>query len=135
MILLFLILFGAAQEQAIRFTTYDVTIDTGDAPLAAYQFELVCGKQSRIVGVEGGEGPHFSKAPHYDPAALQGGRIVIAAFTTDEAPPKGRVRVARLHFQETGSSEGYTPRLVTAAAPGGKRIKATIELRLAGGKK
>src|SRR5205085_6970602 len=85
--------------------------------------------QAKIVGVEGvGEKP-----PYYDPAALQGGRIILANFSTEPALPSGRVLVARVHFQETGAPV-YTPTLMAAAAPGGERLEPTIELVRAGGK-
>lgn len=113
-----------------RFVALDVYVDTGGKPLAAWQFELAC--PSAIVGVEGGAAP-FAEPPHHDPAALQGGRIVVAAFTLDPDPPGGRVRVARLHMEERGAVE-YAPRLVAAGAPGGGRLEAKIEIVRTGGK-
>ena len=121
------------EKPEVRFVAIDVMIDAGKSPLAAYQFELTGGDAARIVGVEGGAGP-FREAPYHDPAALQGGRIIIAAFTTDPHPPSGRVHVARLHLMETGSPE-YSAKLVVAAAPGGKPIEAKVELVRTGGKK
>lgn len=125
--LLALAALGAAPQQAPpRFVALEVYIDTGDKALAAWQFELAC--DAKIVGVEGEKEP-----PYYDPAALQGGRIVLASFTTDPNPPAGRVRVARLHMEERGAVE-YAPRLVVAGAPGGGRIDARIEIVRRGGK-
>ena len=136
-VVLILWLQNQPQEDQIRFTAIDVYADAGEKELAAYQVEILCdASQSKIVGVEGGETKHYSEAPYYDPAALRGGRIIIAAFTTEEKPPAGRTRVARVHIQETGSGQpSYTARLMTAASPGGARVDAKIELLRTGGAK
>src|SRR5262249_35839325 len=133
---------NVTEEEAIRFRAIDVYADAGQKALAAYQIEILCDDaRSKIVGVEGGETKHYSGAPYYDPAALHatstgGGRIIIAAFTTEESPPAGRTRVARVHFQETGPGQPkYTARLMAAASPGGARVDARIELLRTGGSK
>jgi hypothetical protein len=109
-----------------RFRPVAVYVDTGSAPLAAYQVEVTVGTAeptAKIVGVEGGEAAAFRPAPYYDPAALQGGRIVIAAFTTDTTPPHGHVRVATLHlFEPAGCVPGYRARLVVAVTADGAII-------------
>jgi hypothetical protein len=120
-----------AVPQDARFVAYDVVVDASQ-PLAAWQAELTASGDAKIVGVEGGEGAVYAKPPYHDPAALQGGRIVLGAFTTDAAP-QGRVRVARIHVMERGAAE-WTSRLVAAAAPGGARIEAKLELVRTGGK-
>jgi hypothetical protein len=120
----------------MRFRALDVFIDTGGRPLAAWQIEIR-GEDgtSKIVGVEGGEPAPFAGAPYYDPAALQGGRIIIAAFTTDENPPAGRIRVARLHLVEAGGEKPvYSARVLAAATRGGERIDVRVELKEPGGK-
>ena len=114
--------------EPVKFIALDVFVDPGGKPLVAWQIEIVCDvNQSKIVGVESGEVPFNLKAPHYDPRAFQGGRIVIAAFTTEKNPPSGRIRVARLHFLETGSAD-YASKLITAASPGAGGIDVKIEL-------
>jgi hypothetical protein len=119
-----------AQQSAVRFVAVDVYANTGTSPLAAWQIEVNCDpSQAKIVGVEG----VGDKPPYYDPAALEGGRIILANFSTESELPSGRVLVARIHFQETGSPV-YTPTLMAAAAPGGERLEPTIELIRAGGK-
>ena len=119
-------------DHAVRFTTYDVFVDTGAERLGAYQVEIICDTaQSTIVGVESGVAPFDESAPYYDPAALKKGRIILAAFTSDKRPPAGRIRVARVHFQETGLGE-YSSKLILAASPGADRIQATITLVRAG---
>ncbi len=121
----------ASRGEPPRFVALDVYVDTGGKPLAAWQFELAC--PAAIVGVEGGTVP-FAEPPYYDPAALQGGRIVVAAFTLDPNPPGGRIRIARLHMEERGAVD-YAPRLIAAGAPGGGRLEAKIEIVRTGGKR
>lgn len=131
----FLVLLLLPAQEEVRFAAVDVYMNSGDRPLAAYQIEIVGeSKNAKIVGVEGGEATAFKAPPYYDPAALKGGRIIIAAFTLTETPPTGRIRVARIHFQETGDVD-YVPKLIAAAGPGSDRIEAKIELVRAGGKK
>ncbi len=116
--------------EGMSFRAVDVLLDPLGKPLAAWQVEVIAQGPGggTIVGVEGGDGPHFSKAPYYDPAALQGGRIIIAAFTTEEGPPAAKFRAARLHLAERGGPASYTARIMAAAAPGGERIEAAVEL-------
>jgi len=128
-VLLLTILFA---RQDVGFVAYDLVLDTAGKPLAAYQLEVT--GAGKVVGVEGGDRKPFAAAPYYDPAALQGGRIVLAAFTTEENAPAGKVRVARLHMQEAGATD-YATKLVVAASPGGERIAAKIELVRQGEKK
>ena len=104
------------------FTAVDVYVES-PRPLAAWQLEIRT--DAAIVGVEGGE-KAYAEPPFYDPKALQGGRIVLAAFTTGAAP-RGRVRVARLHLLEKGVA-GLAASDVVAAAPGGARLDVKIEL-------
>ena len=111
------------QEGETRFSAIDVFVNA-DGPLAAWQLELAT--SAKIVGIEGGDGL-FKEPPTYDSAALNGGRIAIAGMTMAEKPPAGRVRVARLHLMETGSTV-YTPKLVAAGGPGGVKVSATVEL-------
>jgi len=119
-----------ARQTEPRFVAVDVYADTGGRPLAAWQIELSCDPaQAKIVGVEGAG----AKPPYYDPEALMGGRIILADFSTEPAPPSGRVLVARVHFRETGSPV-YAPTLMAAAAPGGERFEPRIEIVRAGGK-
>jgi hypothetical protein len=115
--------------EGIRFRPVDVVIDTGAQPLAAYQLELSYDQEvTRLVGIEGGEGP-FNPAPYYDPRGLEGGRVVIAAFTTNGNPPAGRIRVARIHLAYEGEAAPVLDsRLVLAATVGGVRVDAALEL-------
>jgi len=113
----------------IRFRPVHVYVDPAGAPLAAYQLEIVVDGNAMIVGVEGGEHPAFAWPPHYDPAALTGGRIILAAFDTGTELPTQRTRVATVHMRETGSVEpSYHATLQIAGGPDGRPIEATVEL-------
>jgi len=117
-------------EAQPRFGCVEVFVDSGAQPLAAWQIELAAetGKV-KIVGIEGGEHPAFKDAPHYDPAAIQHERVIIAAFNTGRDLPQGKTRVARIHVQITGNVEPeYAVRLEVAAAPDGRRVEATATL-------
>ncbi|MBN1917293.1 MAG: hypothetical protein JW889_05235 [Verrucomicrobia bacterium] len=111
----------------VRFRAVDVIIDTGDKPLAAYQFEFVAETGTiAIVGVEGGEHPAFAEPPYYDAAALHENHIIIAAFSTQKDLPAGKTRVARIHVQVTGDTEPqYVVALRIAASPEGAHIQAS----------
>lgn len=114
-----------------RFTWVDVYVDSGNKPLAAYQVEFKTDSDSaKLVGVEGGDPPAFTKAPYYDPAALSHNRVIVAAFSTARELPAGKVRVARLHLCiEGGGKVSYTVRLIVAASVDGKPIDATTSLK------
>ena len=116
---------------AVRFEAMDVYVDSGKHKLVAYQVEMRFDKNRvEIVGVEGGEVGAFREAPHYDARGLAGGKIILAAFTTDHKnAPMGRTRVARSHLRiEGGEKPEVEIRLMTAAEPGGRRIAAKAEL-------
>jgi len=115
-------------EPSVRFAPVHIYIDSGDAPLAAYQFELRATTSSvKIVGVESGEHPAFNDAPYYDPAALMNDRIIIAAFSTGADLPKGRTRIATIHLQITGDTEPrYELKLTVAADADGREFPAEI---------
>ncbi len=136
---------GRTGEPSVRFAPVHVYLDSGDAPLAAYQFELVCGvpvrasesnasrghyeQQVKIVGVEGGEHPAFNDAPYYDPAALANDRIIIAAFHTGADLPKGRTRIATIHLQIPADAEPeYELKLAVAADANGREFPAELTL-------
>ncbi len=115
----------------VRFAPVHVYLDSGDKPLAAYQFELKARTgQIKIVGVEGGEHPAFQEAPYYDPAALMNDRIIIAAFNTGSDLPHGRTRIATIHLQILGDAEPqYELKLMVAADKEGEKIPAELSLQ------
>lgn len=112
----------------IRFRTVDISLDTKDKPLAAYQLEFsATAGDVKIVGIEGGDHPAFSQPPFYDPKAMQHDRVIIAAFSTEAADrlPKGKTRVATIHTQTKGTVEPkFELKLQAAANAGGNKIAA-----------
>jgi hypothetical protein len=121
----------------VRFAPLHIYLDSGNKPLAAFQFELkATAGQIKIVGVEGGQHKAFKEAPYYDPAALANDRIIIAAFNTGRELPKGRTRIATIHLQIIGDAEpDYELKLTVAADANAKEIPAEIsfETRLGEG--
>jgi hypothetical protein len=119
-----------AQPEArqVVFGAFEVFVDSGDEPLAAYQVEIkdMLGR-ARIVGIEGGVEP-YTLAPHYDPRAMQREHVIIGAFSTSDKLPRGRVRVARLHIMSEGGEPEFQVVLTTAGAPGGRKINANVTL-------
>jgi hypothetical protein len=113
-----------------RFVAVDVYVEAGDRKLAAWQVEVATGERATIVGVEGGEPAAYREPPTYDPEAIHGGKIILAAFTTADAP-SGRVRVARLHLMESDMAK-LEGKVVAAAKPGGDRFEAKVTLERMG---
>lgn len=122
----------AAQDPAPQspFRVVDVVVDSGTSALGAWQCQIAIeGNGARVVSVEGGEAPAFRRAPYHDPAAFQKGRLVIAAFSTDDALPKGSVLVARLHLHvDAGAQYRLAVAVQAAAGPDGTSIPATAQL-------
>lgn len=123
---------AAPQEPAAaspRLQAWDVFLDAGGRRIAAWQFEWrIDGGGARIVGLEGGEPGAFADAPYYDPAALQGGRIVVAAFSTADELPRGRFRAARVHLiVDAGARPRFDVELQACAGADGSAIDATID--------
>jgi hypothetical protein len=112
----------------VRFKMLDIIIDAGDANLAAYQFELATPDGTTLVGVENGEHQAFATAPHYDPAALNARRIIVAAYSTDARLPTGETRVCTLRVQQIGPDVPPTIALVLAADKDGNAIDASIAI-------
>lgn len=119
-----------ATRDQVRFVAVDVYLDSGDVPLAAYQFELTArGGDVKIVGVEGGEHAAFAGPPYYDPKALTQDRIIIAAFSTAENLPSGKTRVARVHLRISGEPPPvFDVQLIVAADGEGQSIEATCDV-------
>lgn len=122
---------AAGNRESVRFRTAEIFIDSGEEKMTAWQVEVLYDKESvAIVGLEGGDAV-FAQPPYYDPKGMDGGRIVIAAFTTDdEKAPVGKFRVARLHLRISGPEPEMTIRLIAAAKPGGEKIPAIPALAM-----
>ncbi len=117
-------------QAPVRFEAVDVYMDSGEVPLAAYQFELAAETgEIKIVGIEGGEHPAFKEPPYYDPAALSNDRIIVAAFNTGQDLPSGKTRVATVHLQISAETEPeLVVKLEVSATVEGKKIPATATL-------
>jgi hypothetical protein len=127
------VLAGAAQAQdaatpAVRFAPVDVRVECEGGTLAAYQLELIVDGEARIVGVEGGEPEAFRAAPYYDPAALQRGRIVIAAFSTATALPSSSPRLLTLHLRETDQAPRHVLKVHASVDRDGQAIACRFDL-------
>ena len=113
-----------------RFEAIDVFVDSGELPLAAYQFELnslTAGVE--IVGIEGGEHAAFAEPPYYDSKAMNGNRVILAAFNTGKELPKGKSRVARVHVQVEGPEDRtWQTSLIASATTDGQRIPASLSI-------
>ncbi len=122
-------------KETVRFRAVDISLDTKDKPLAAYQLEfLATAGDVKIVGIEGGEHSAFAQPPFYDPKAMQQDRVITAAFSTEVADklPKGKTRVATIHIQTKGAVEPkFELKLQVAADAGGNKItaQASVEER------
>jgi len=112
------------RPDSVRFEAVDVFVDSGDKPLAAYQFELKARSgEVLLAGLEGGEDAAFKAAPYYDTTALLQNKVIVAAFSTAPDLPHGRTRVARLMVQVTGPAEpAYDATLSVAGSTDGKPI-------------
>lgn len=113
--------------RAVEFEAVDIVIDTGGRPMAAFQFEVTA--DAKLVSVENGD--LQERPPYHDPAALQGGRVIVAEYTIAK-PHSGKVRAATLHFQHDGKPD-YKARIIVVAGPEGERMDATIEVVRRGG--
>ena len=127
---------GAASQPpepaAVSFGAVHVFVETDTEPLAAYQLELRATTGNvRIVGIEGSEHRVFAEPPYYDPAAMEGDRVIIAGFSTApaEALPSGRTRIATIHVQVTGEVQPeYDASLTVAATVDGRAIPGRLIL-------
>lgn len=120
----------AGSEDPLRFVTYELFVDPNGAPLAAWQvrFEDPTGA-AKLVGVEGGEDASFRDAPFYDPQALQGGAVVLAAFDPEGAGHSAETLVARVHFAITADQDpSFNVTTEVVASPDGPIQGATARL-------
>lgn len=120
----------ADEEGRIGFCTVDIFVDSGSAPLAAYQLRFaVTNGVAKIVGIEGGEHPAFRQPPFYDPKAIQSEVAILASFNTGPAAelPTAKTRVATIHLQTTGTTTPqFEVKLQTAADAQGNKTSGTV---------
>jgi len=112
-----------------HFTTVDLFVDPHGNALAAYQLEFVADPaRVTLVGIEGGEHPAYHQPPYYDPKALSGNRVILAALSTASDPPSARTRVATLHLRVSGGRDEptYQAKLEVAGNREGKPIAADV---------
>mgnify|MGYP001556498063 CR=1 FL=1 len=135
-----LVVTGAARQTPAaptdRWLAFDVLIDPHGRPLAAYQVDLIAPPAARILGVEGGDGRAFNAAPYYDPQALPHNRIILAAYSLDQALPSHRTRVARLHLHIAGGGAAgaggaltFAAKVVVAVDPAGQPLAASVQVQ------
>ena len=115
------------------YVIVDVIAVTTEA-VAAWQVQVDCpDPEALLVGVENGDADAFPDAPHHDPAALQGRRIILADYSTAarESLPRGRIRLATLHVERpAGMRPGLTVSDPLFATHDGARIQASVTLEI-----
>ncbi len=112
------------------FVALDVFVDVGEHALAAWQLEVRdAAGAAKLSGVEGGAHPAFAEPARFDPRAVNGGRVVLAAFQTGAELPHGRTRVATLHFAvDAGATPRFEVELGAAVGRNGETLAATAEI-------
>lgn len=117
-------------EQSVRFGAVDVFVDPQGQPLAAYQIEIDAEPLGvELVGIQGGDAAAFRDPPYYDPRALMGGRIVIAAFNLGKDLPSQKTRVATLMVRIPADARPkYLARLQVAASSDARLIHANVSV-------
>lgn len=119
----------SAPRSSANFVAMNLLIDPRGKPLACYQVEVVATGDATLAGIEGGEQSAYAAAPWYDPRALMGRRIIVAAFNTGNELPTQKTRVARLMFRVAGSATPtYDVKLQVAGSTDGKRMDADVSL-------
>lgn len=120
-----------------RILTFDIMLDVGSRPLAAFQIEVALSAPdtAHITGmfIRGGDHPALQRQPLFDSRRVSrpGARttFTIANFDTGQDLPSGDVRVARLVLITVGPGHpGVTARLVIAAGAEGVPIPAGLRV-------
>ena len=126
---------GASVAADVRFEAVEIYVDSGSAPLAAWQVELTeANGRMKVAGIENGEDAAFAEPPHYDRDAVEAGeadRVMVAAYSLslESALPRGRTRVTTVHVQIAGAGEPhFQVRLVAAGDAQGHPIAAQASL-------
>jgi len=120
----------AATRPSARFAAFDVLIDSGKTPLAAYQVKIVATSGDvTLVGIEGSDQQAFAAAPYYDKRAILSKQIIVAGYSVAGSLPTGKTRVATLMVR-IGSSikPDWHITLQVAGGADGKQIPATASI-------
>jgi len=120
---------GQTQTQGKQaFKIVDIYADSHGVAIAAYQLEWsITSGNARIVGIEGSPQAAF-KQPYYDRHALQGRRVIVAAFSTaaSSSLPAGKIRLASIRIEvSAGTACKYQIDRIEAADPAGKHLSIT----------
>lgn len=119
-----------ATQPGVRFAAFDVLIDSGKTPLAAYQVKIVATSGDvTLVGIEGSDHPAFAAAPYYDKHAILNKQIIVAAYSLAGSLPTGKTRVATLMVRlGNGAKPGWHITVQVAGGADGKPINATASI-------
>jgi hypothetical protein len=126
---------NAAAPESDRFVVADVMVESGVQALAAYQIEVVGTNANglvKVVGIEGGESAAFRSPPYYDPAAMQGERVILGAYSTaaTEQLPRGEMRIASVHcLVSGGASPAFHAKVSAAATTDGQPITIRVNVK------
>lgn len=131
---LLLVLCGAASaaddvaDPSRVFSILRLEIDPAGTGLSGWQLRADFGESdARIVGIEGGDSPAFAAPPYYDPRALNGGKIVLAALARGQELPTGRTTVAVLHVEhDPGGLPPLEVSELIAVGADGDEIEAAV---------
>jgi hypothetical protein len=125
----------------MRVLSYDIKLDTGSRPLAAFQVEveLSAPDTAAVTGLwlRGGDHPALQRRPYFNNRVTRdlkntpGSRlrIPLANFDTGGDLPSGDMLVARLVLTVVGTGHpGVAARLVVAAGPEAVPIPASVRV-------
>ena len=122
------------QQPWPRFAAVDVFVNSGDQPLAAFQFELRAKSGLiTVVGVEEGEHDALQgDCFYFDRPVIglgQSNRVIVGAFTTAQADAlaRGKQCVATIHVMiDSADQPVYDVQLEAAATNDGRSIPAEL---------
>ncbi|HEX8877339.1 MAG TPA: hypothetical protein VF777_11355 [Phycisphaerales bacterium] len=125
----------------MRVISYDIKLDTGSRPLAAFQVEveLSAPDTAAVTGLwlRGGDHPALQRRPYFNNRVTRDlknkpgsrVRIPLANFDTGGDLPTGDMLVARVVLTVVGTGHpGVTARLVVAAGPEATAIPASVRV-------
>ena len=119
-----------ATQPGPSFVAFDVLIDSGKTPLAAYQVRIVATSGDiTLVGIEGSDQQAFAAAPYYDKRAILSKQIIVAGYSLAGSLPTGKTRVATLMVRiGSSATPDWHVTLQVAGGADGKQIPATASI-------